>query len=78
LPPRLRTEINILLQNTFPDFEIFTMGGQDICNMLDNFPNIRQSFPQILSLRDLDTLLTSVVAKPIIERSRGMIGKPEN
>jgi len=54
-------------------FEVVIMSGQDICDLLDNSPSIRVSFPQILSLRDLDSLLNDVIAKPIIERSRGMI-----
>jgi len=73
LSPKLRSEIAALFQNTFPELEPFTMGGQDLCDLLDDFPNIRTSFPQLLGLRDLDTLLASVVAKPIIERSRVMV-----
>jgi len=73
LSPELRNEIAGLFQSTFPELEPFTIGGQDLCDLLDNFPNIRTSFPQLLGLRDLDTLLESVVAKPIIERSRAMI-----
>ncbi len=66
LSPGLRNEIAGLFQSTFPELEPFTIGGQDLCDLLDNFPNIRTSFPQLLGLRDLDALLESVVAKPII------------
>jgi hypothetical protein len=73
LSPELRKELHEILINDFPLFNVVVMGGQDICDLLDNSPNIRVSFPQILSLRDLDSLLNEIVAKPIIERSRGMI-----
>jgi hypothetical protein len=73
LSPELREELREILINRFPLFNVVVMGGQDICDLLDNSPNIRISFPQILSLRDLDSLLNEIVAKPIIERSRGMI-----
>lgn len=73
LSPELREKISKLFKDSFPLFEPVTMGGQDVCDLLDDSPNIRVSFPQILSLRDLDALLNDVVAKPIIERSKSMI-----
>ncbi len=69
----LREELIRLLNDNFPLFNVVLMGGQDVCDLLDNLPSIRVSFPQVLSLRDLDTLLNDIIAKPIIERSRGMV-----
>ena len=73
LSPEIRTEIAKKINDEFPLLDVYIMGGQDVCDLLDNSPNIRISFPQILSLRDLDSLLNDVIARPIIERSRGMI-----
>jgi hypothetical protein len=73
LTPELREELIKILNGNFPLINVVLMGGQDVCDILDNSPSIRVSFPQILSLRDLDSLLNDVIAKPIIERSRGMI-----
>ena len=38
--------------------------------MLDRHPNLRRSFPQLLSIRDLESLLAQVVNRDIVERSR--------
>jgi hypothetical protein len=48
---------------------ISLMGGKDICDWLNDSPHIRQSYPQLLGVRDLQSLLAQVVAKPILERS---------
>jgi hypothetical protein len=73
LSPKIRKDIAELFKKTFGRSEVFTLGGQDVCDMLDDSPNIRTSFPQLLGLRDLDALLTAVVAKPVLERSKSMI-----
>jgi len=41
--------------------------------LLDSNPSLRRSFPQLLSLRDLDTLLASAVNHDIVERSSAAI-----
>ena len=69
----LRTKVTEILSSKLRTVEVITLGGQDVCDILDNHPNIRQSFPQILGLADLETFLSSIVAKPVLERSRGMI-----
>src|ERR1035438_9091740 len=55
----LRTRINDLLLEVLPDVNVHTLGGSDICDLLDDHPNLRRAFPQVLSLRDLDDLLRS-------------------
>jgi len=49
--------------------QVFPFGGQDISTWLNDAPNLRRAFPQLLSLRDLKELIAEVVEKPIIERS---------
>ena len=47
--------------------------GHDVCDRLDEHPELRRSFPQLLSLRDLGTLLESVVNREVIKRSEAAI-----
>jgi hypothetical protein len=53
--------------------ELHFLSGADVCDFLDQEPTIRQSFPQILGLRDLNELIQSAVNKKEIERSRSAI-----
>lgn len=52
------------------DMAVHVHGGSDVCDMLDRHPSLRTSFPQLLSLRDLDSLVSQVVDRGIVERSR--------
>jgi hypothetical protein len=65
----LRTWIRQEIARTLPRCRVTPWAGNDICAMLDNAPNVRVAFPQLLGLRDLTELLASVVEKPIRERS---------
>lgn len=65
----LRNEIQISINNIIPECSFTIWGGSDLCDFLDNVPNIRVAFPQIMGLRDLTELLSFVVEKPIRERS---------
>jgi hypothetical protein len=48
----------------------YTLGGSDVCDLLDAHPTVRKSFPQLLGLRDLNELLASVVRADVITKSR--------
>src|SRR5271157_117358 len=52
---------------------VTVLGGNDICDLLDAHTNIARAFPQILSLRNLDTLLDLLVNKEVVQRSRAAI-----
>jgi hypothetical protein len=73
LPSSTRAAIIEILKSVLLDTKVVTLGGKDICGMLDNHPELRRSFPEIMSLRDLDTLLRNVVARSVIERSKSAI-----
>ena len=69
LTPELRVNLEEALKRTLPLATVTLWGGTDLCDLLDDKPNVRIAFPQILGLRDLKELLAAVVAKPILERS---------
>jgi len=48
-------------------------GEADVSDVLDEQQSIRRSFPQLLSLRELDYLIGNVLNKSIIERSKSAI-----
>lgn len=64
-----KTTISETLKDTTPHF----MDGSDVSDLLDNNPNLRKAFPQLLSLRDIDTMLSCVVNRHILEASEASI-----
>lgn len=44
--------------------------GNDICDLLDQFPVVRQSFPQLLGIRDIRSMLASLLDRPHMQRSK--------
>lgn len=70
---KARTQIEQAFHSILPDSTVTSLGAGDISNLLDIHPALRKSFPEIMGLRDLDALLSEVVNKAIIERSRDSI-----
>jgi len=68
-----RKAIVEIIQPAIFSSNIVSLGAKDICDLLDNHPNLRAAFPEIMSLRDLDTLLQEVVNKTILQRSKSAI-----
>jgi hypothetical protein len=69
--PITREEIGALLAGAIGDeCQIHLLNGSDVCDLLDEHPNVRKSFPQLLGLRDLNELLASVVHADVITKSR--------
>jgi len=71
--PEDRHAVSSLISEVLPNAKTHCLGGNDVCDLLDLNPALRKSFPQLLSLRDLDALLASVVNHEIIERSSAAI-----
>jgi hypothetical protein len=69
----LRLSIGETLQAVVPKATITLQDGGDISDLLDNNPNLRRSFPQLLSLRDLDALIEDALGKESRERSRAAV-----
>lgn len=64
-----RDTIAKLLQAALPNKRIILLGANDICDLLDDAPGIRVSFPQLLGLGDLRSLIESAVDRRILNRS---------
>jgi hypothetical protein len=69
LSATLRSGLGEVISEEFPQCRVVTWGADDVCALLDNAPNIRVAFPQLLGLRDLSELLRLVVDRALIERS---------
>jgi hypothetical protein len=77
-PRRLREGVIREFEQIMSGSRITVWGGTDLCDLLDNTPDIRVAFPQLLSLRDLNQLLSSVVNKAVLERSLAAVGEAED
>lgn len=68
-----RRDLAARLSVSLPAATVTPLGGTDVCSILDNHPELRRSFPEILSLRDLDELLADSVNRRIVTRSKAAI-----
>lgn len=68
-----RKSLGDLLAGVMRGTRIHFLGGDDVCDLIDNNPNLTRSFPEILSLRNLDQLLEAIVNKEVVERSKSAI-----
>jgi len=73
LTPRTRGQLRELLSECLPQAQITLCGGDDICALLDAEPTLRRAYPEILSLRDLESLLGEAVSRGILERSAAAV-----
>ena len=68
-----RLTIKDKLAEALPDTTVTCLGASDVCDILDAHPQLRRSFPQLLSLRDLDIVLKEAVSHELLERSRAAV-----
>ena len=73
ISPEGRQAVESEVHKALPSSQVHCLGGNDICDLLDGNTTVRRSFPQLLSLRDLDILLANVVNRDIVERSSAAI-----
>ena len=71
----LREEIREKFKSILPDSVIITYGGDDICDLLDQPPNVYRSFPQLLGIRDLDLLIRNALTRASTTRSLAAIDR---
>ncbi len=69
----VRSQIEQSIRAVLPDSTVTFQGGDDICALIDLTTGIARRFPQILSLNDLDILLSDCVNKDILNRSEAAI-----
>jgi len=74
LKPKIRLEISDLIKDVLPNTQVAIHDGGDICAWLDLSKDVVRSFPQLLSLRDLNELLSDCVNRDVISRSQTAIG----
>lgn len=65
-----RSAIKKKLAGAIAGDAVTTLGGRDVCDMLDRHRDLRRSFPELLSVADLDLLLAETANRAILERSR--------
>lgn len=75
LSAKEREELESLIRAELLKTKALIWGATDLCAMLDDAPNIRVAFPQLLGLRDLQELLHTVVDRAILERSNLSISR---
>ncbi|MCJ7778579.1 MAG: hypothetical protein MUP16_09730 [Sedimentisphaerales bacterium] len=69
----IREQIEKNLKDILSDSIITLQDGNDICALIDLTTGIARRFPQILSLNDLDVLLSDCVNKDILNRSEAAV-----
>jgi hypothetical protein len=73
ISPSDRQRIAAAIEKALPNVTTHCLGGSDICDLLDSNPTLKRSFPQLLSLQDLDILLANVINRDVVERSSAAI-----
>lgn len=71
----LREDVREKFKSILPDSTIITYDGDDVCDLLDTFPYICRSFPQLLSIRDLDVLIKDALTQASANRSLAAIDR---
>jgi len=66
----VRERIRAIFQNVMVSATIVVLGGDDVCDILDRRSGIARAFPQLLSIRDLDELISFALTKESRERSQ--------
>jgi len=73
LTSALRQIISEEFANILKSSSIILWGGDDVCDLLDQSPEIYRAFPQLLSIRDLDELIRGVLKSESLVRSAAAI-----
>jgi hypothetical protein len=68
-----REKIRAVFQEAMVSAAIHVWGGDDICDILDRRSGVARAFPQLLSIRDLDDLISFALTKESRERSESAL-----
>ena len=69
ISPAVRAEMRRALLKSDAGMSVHFHGGTDICDLLDDQPELRRSFPQLLSISDLSSLISREVQREAVNRS---------
>jgi len=69
----LREKIRSVFRTVLLATEIHVWTGDDVCDVLDTNAEVARAFPQLLSIRDLDALITNALQKKSRERSAAAV-----
>ncbi len=72
-----REKLTTALAAAIPGGAVHLLCGEDVCASLDRHPQLRRSFPQLLGLADLTSLISDVLQKEHRERSEAAIRQAE-
>lgn len=73
LSAALRAKIKATVLNALPETQVHVWGNKDVTDILDQYPKLRQAYPQLLGLMDLEELIKKAVTGDILERSRSVL-----
>jgi hypothetical protein len=73
LKPAGRNAVARELRKAIPTADVITMGARDVTTLLEAHPGVRTSYPQVLGLQDLQSLLRSAVSSDTSIRSRAWL-----
>ena len=68
-----REQIRTVFAQAFSNTTIIVWGGDDVCDVLDQYTTIVRAFPQLLSIRDLEELISSALSRESRERSESAL-----
>lgn len=61
LDAAVREKVREIFKKALVNTEVLVWGGDDVCDVLDRRSAIARAFPQLLSIRDLDTLIKTAL-----------------
>lgn len=76
--PCTREKVTEALNSVLPKARIAVHDGHDVCQWLNGSPEVVRSFPQLLSLRDLNEWLRECVHSDVLSRSESAIALAES
>lgn len=73
----LRHKVSERLAAALPNTRVILVGGTELSAMLDDQPNVRAAYPQVLGLRDLGALICGAVSADVRNRSTFMLNSAQ-
>jgi len=78
IPGSAREAVRGAIRNVLPETEVHLIDSAQLEAMLDGAPEVRASFPQVLSFRDLAEIVSAIAQKDLRARSQGLVEQAED